>query len=276
MLSANRGGCHDALELELVLSSILSVALLLMSLELCGIGKDELSEEDAYRACLLCLNVLLCGSKAIVYASMRAAQAEILESLHSLESFLHFDGLSGRRMAFAISALFGLVSNSFLALHAPAPESLTVLGFQVLVILLLALLPERSLESSDPVNAAAAATSNGSTSRPPTWSELVARSYDYEPDQASQGDMCIICLESFAEGDRIADCFCSHKYHEHCLQRWSVERQGGCPLRCHAPKPDEPATSEPQLRCGRMEMEWSALAMMAFHSDPLLSLLLSR
>lgn len=67
----------------------------------------------------------------------------------------------------------------------------------------------------------------------PVFAEIF--SYDQNTEGgAGRGEaqeVCVICLDEFAQGDKTARLSCGHIFHERCICLW-VQAKGRCPLRC--------------------------------------------
>jgi hypothetical protein len=56
---------------------------------------------------------------------------------------------------------------------------------------------------------------------------------------------CMVCLETFNQGDRVRGLRCIHIFHVDCIDKWLKERSGICPccrvIQCDKDRLEEPA-----------------------------------
>lgn len=61
---------------------------------------------------------------------------------------------------------------------------------------------------------------------------LTHRAFTVDAHPEAGGEVCSICLDHFASGERLLELLCGHRFHEDCIRRWILASASGCPLRC--------------------------------------------
>jgi hypothetical protein len=65
------------------------------------------------------------------------------------------------------------------------------------------------------------------------------------PDQTGQFVVCVICLDTLQDVDRVRRLPCHHIFHAACIDKWFLKKHLTCPL-CMAPYYTEPPVMQPR------------------------------